>query len=84
AKVIELPGTVTYGETPLDALAQVQAMALQAVAGMVKRGELPPEQVIAFNQIFNEIEGDASPVYSPFNNRRYPGAEIASMPDSKF
>ncbi|HBN08254.1 MAG TPA: HicB family protein [Cyanobacteria bacterium UBA8530] len=52
AKVSELPETVSYGESPLAALAQTQALALHFVAGMVARGELPPEQQISFNPLY--------------------------------
>jgi predicted RNase H-like HicB family nuclease len=39
AEVLELPGTLTYGQTPEEATAKVQALALRVVADRLEHGE---------------------------------------------
>lgn len=40
AEVIELPGVLAYGETPDEAKAKVQALALRVVADRLEYGEI--------------------------------------------
>lgn len=50
AEVPELPGVMTYGATPEDAKAKVQALALRVVADRLEHGEAGPELLnIRFN-----------------------------------
>ena len=43
AEVPELPGVMTYGSTPEEAKAKVQALALRVVADRLEHGESGPE-----------------------------------------
>ena len=43
AEVPELPGVMSYGATPQDAQAKVQALALRVVADRLEHGEEGPE-----------------------------------------
>ena len=42
AEVVELPGVMTYGSSPYDAKAKVQALALRVVADRLEHGEPVP------------------------------------------
>ena len=49
AEVLELPGVLTYGQTPEEATAKVQALALRVVADRLEHGEAGPDLLsIAF------------------------------------
>jgi predicted RNase H-like HicB family nuclease len=49
AEVLELPGVLTYGQSPEEATAKVQALALRVVADRVEHGEAGPDLLsIAF------------------------------------
>ena len=39
SEVLELPGVMTYGDSPEDAMIKVQALALRVVADQLERGE---------------------------------------------
>jgi predicted RNase H-like HicB family nuclease len=41
-EVIELPGALAYGQTPEEAKAKVQALALRIVADRLEHGEADP------------------------------------------
>jgi predicted RNase H-like HicB family nuclease len=43
AEVPELPGTLTYGQTPEEAKAKVQGLALRVVADRLEHGEAGPD-----------------------------------------
>lgn len=43
AEVLELPGVMTYGSSPDDAKAKVQALALRVLADRLEHGESDPE-----------------------------------------
>ena len=43
AEVVELPGVMTYGATPEEATAKVQALALRILAERLEHGEAGPE-----------------------------------------
>ena len=43
AEVPELPGVMAYGDTPGEARAKVQALALRVVADRLEHGEAGPE-----------------------------------------
>ncbi len=43
AEVVELPGVMTYGNSPDDARARVQALALRVLADRLEHGESVPE-----------------------------------------
>ena len=43
AEVVELPGVMTYGNSPDDAMARVQALALRVLADRLEHGESVPE-----------------------------------------
>lgn len=45
AEVIELPGVLAYGQTPNEAKAKVQALALRVVADRLEHGEIAPDSV---------------------------------------
>ncbi len=50
AEVLELPGVMAYGDTPEEAKAKVQALALRVVADRLDHGEAGPEFLsISFN-----------------------------------
>jgi len=50
AEVPELPGVMAYGESPSEAQAKVQALALRVVADRLEHGEAGPDLVkISFN-----------------------------------
>ena len=42
AEVLELPGVMTYGDSPEDAMIKVQALALRVVADRLEHGESSP------------------------------------------
>ncbi len=43
AEISELPGVMVYGESPDDAKAKVQALALRVVADRLEHGEAGPD-----------------------------------------
>jgi predicted RNase H-like HicB family nuclease len=43
AEVLELPGVLTYGQSPEEAKAKVQAVALRVVADRLDHGEAGPD-----------------------------------------
>ena len=43
AEVVDLPGVLTYGKTPEEAKAKVQALALRVVADRLEHGEAGPD-----------------------------------------
>jgi predicted RNase H-like HicB family nuclease len=43
AEVLELPGALAYGQTPEEARAKVQALALRVIADRLERGEAGPD-----------------------------------------
>ena len=43
AEIAELPGVLAYGETPADARAKAQALALRVVADRLENGEAGPD-----------------------------------------
>jgi len=45
AEVLELPGVLAYGETPQQARANAQALALRVVAERLEHGEIAPDLV---------------------------------------
>jgi predicted RNase H-like HicB family nuclease len=45
AEAVELPGAMTYGSTPDEARAKVQARALTVVADRLAHGEAGPDMV---------------------------------------
>jgi predicted RNase H-like HicB family nuclease len=45
AEVLELPGVLTYGQTPEEAKTKVQALALRVVADRLEHGEAGPDLV---------------------------------------
>ena len=50
AEVPDLPGVMTYGSTPEEARAKVQALALRVVADRLENGEAGPDLLnITFN-----------------------------------
>jgi predicted RNase H-like HicB family nuclease len=42
-EVVELPGVLAYGQTPEEAKAKVQALALRVVANRLEHGEIAPD-----------------------------------------
>jgi predicted RNase H-like HicB family nuclease len=48
ADIPELPGVMVYGETPEQAIAAVEALALHVIAGRLERGEVAPSPSICF------------------------------------
>jgi len=45
AEVLELPGVLAYGQTPEEARARAQALALRVVAERLEHGEISPDLV---------------------------------------
>ena len=43
AEVVDLPGALAYGQTPEEAKAKVQALALRVVADRLEHGEAGPD-----------------------------------------
>jgi predicted RNase H-like HicB family nuclease len=50
AEVLELPGVLAYGNSHDEALAKVQALALQRLADMIAHGELIIGNAIEFEE----------------------------------
>lgn len=48
AEVKELPGALAYGETPEQAVAHAQALALRVVADRLEHGENSPMLLFSF------------------------------------
>jgi predicted RNase H-like HicB family nuclease len=48
AEVLELPGVLAYGQTPDEAIAKVQALALRVIADRLEHGEATSSLYIAF------------------------------------
>ncbi len=48
AEVKELPGVLAYGETPEQAVAHAQALALRVVADRLEHGENSPMLMFSF------------------------------------
>ncbi|MBI5838527.1 MAG: type II toxin-antitoxin system HicB family antitoxin [Chloroflexi bacterium] len=49
AEVRELPGVMTYGNDPDDAVAHAQALALRVVADRLENGEAIPALMFSFS-----------------------------------
>jgi predicted RNase H-like HicB family nuclease len=49
AEVKELPGVLTYGENPDDAVAHAQALALRVIADRLENGESLPVLMFSFS-----------------------------------
>jgi len=49
AEVKELPGVLTYGEDPDDAVAHAQALALRVIADRLENGEALPVLMFSFS-----------------------------------
>lgn len=49
AEVKELPGVLTYGEDPDDAVAHAQALALRVIADRLENGESLPVLMFSFS-----------------------------------
>jgi len=49
AKVKELPGVLTYGKDPDDAIAQAQALALRVMADRLENGEAASTLLFSFS-----------------------------------
>lgn len=50
AEVLELPGVLAYGDSPQEAVAKVQALALRVIAERLEHGEAGPDLLsISFN-----------------------------------
>ena len=49
AEVKELPGVMTYGKDPDDAVARAQALALRVVADKLENGENIPALMFSFS-----------------------------------
>ena len=45
AEVMDLPGVLVYGQTPEEARAKVQALALRVIADRLEHGEAGPDLV---------------------------------------
>ncbi len=45
AEVMDLPGVLAYGQTPEEARAKVQALALRVIADRLEHGEASPDLV---------------------------------------
>ena len=48
AEIPELPGVMVYGQAQQEAMAKVQALALQTLADMLEHGEIVPAATIQF------------------------------------
>jgi len=51
AEVKELPGVLTYGEDPDDAMAHAQALALRVIADRLENGEAIPVLMFSFSMV---------------------------------
>jgi len=49
AEVKELPGVLTYGEDPDEAVAHAQALALRVIADRLENGEAVPVLMFSFS-----------------------------------
>ena len=49
SEVLELPGSLVYGQTREEAIAHVQALALRVVADRLEHGEAVPQIVTIFS-----------------------------------
>ena len=49
AEVKELPGVLTYGDNPDDAMAHAQALALRVIADRLENGEAIPVLMFSFS-----------------------------------
>lgn len=70
AEVIELPGALSYGQTPEEARAKAQAVALRIVADRLEHGEAGPElptSPLRLHESLAQHEGQASSCRSPMN-----------------
>jgi predicted RNase H-like HicB family nuclease len=48
AEVKELPGVLVYGQTPDEAVAHAQALALRVIADRIENGESAPALMFSF------------------------------------
>ena len=48
AEVVDLPGTLAYGDTREDAISRVQALALRVLADRLEQGEPLPQAAQVF------------------------------------
>lgn len=59
AKALELPGVMTYGETPEEAIANTEKLAIEVIADRLKHRELPPAALnVSFALLREQLAGD--------------------------
>jgi predicted RNase H-like HicB family nuclease len=59
AEAVELPGVMTYGETPEDAISGTERLAIEVIADRIKHGELPSSALnVSFSVLREQLASD--------------------------
>jgi len=59
AEALELPGVMTYGDTPEEAIANTEKLAIEVIADRVKHRELPVAALnVSFAVLREQLAGD--------------------------
>jgi predicted RNase H-like HicB family nuclease len=59
AEALELPGVMTYGGTPEEAISNTERLAIEVIADRIKNGELPASALnISFQVLREQLAGD--------------------------
>lgn len=59
AEALELPGVMTYGNTPDEAICNTERLAIEVIADRIQHGELPSSAFnISFLVVREQLAGD--------------------------
>ena len=59
AEALELPGVMSYGATPEDAMSKTERLAIEVIADRIQHGELPPAALnVSFRVVREQLAGD--------------------------
>jgi predicted RNase H-like HicB family nuclease len=56
---LELPGVMTYGQTPEEAVSNTEKLAIEVIADRIKHAELPASALnVSFRVLSEQLAGD--------------------------
>lgn len=69
AEALELPGVMTYGTTPDEAICNTERLAIEVIADRIQHGELPSSAFnISFLVVREQLAGVSSASAAPTNS----------------
>ena len=59
AEALELPGVMTYGATPEEAISNTERLAIEVITDRIQHGELPSSALnVSFQVLSEQLAGD--------------------------